>query len=130
MANDNKTIQRLIDQRIEELGTSRNKVQQTARVGSTYIRDLAKGNRYDSHAVTRIAQALGLSATDLMGLGAAPANDQTLPETDYFSEDDVRRAVVAAMKGTTNRDPIFLADLIMTFLKANALVESDSKLRA
>lgn len=127
MANDNKTIQRMILEKIKAEGLSQAKVQRDAGVNQTYIRDLGKGQRFDSIAVSRIAKAIGISPATLLGVEAPPTSHSPdgSDELRLYDESEIRRAVMAAIKGTANHDPKFLADLVVTVLNARALEVSD-----
>lgn len=124
MANDNKTIQRIIDQKIKEIGSSRDKIQRAAKVGTSYIRDLGDGDTYDAHKLASVARALGLSPNALMGIDTAGPPSANFEAS--YNEIEIRHAIGLAFASTVDRDPKYIADMVVMFLKGRSLEVSTS----
>lgn len=131
MARDNRSIQKIIDDRIAEIGTSRAAVQRSAKVGSTYIRDLGDGDSHNPNMLRNVARIIGLSYSDLVGLEDPASKDADADDViEVYSEPAIRRAITAALATSQRRDAEFFCDLVISLMKASAHEESNSSFRA
>ncbi|QKV17831.1 helix-turn-helix domain-containing protein [Oricola thermophila] len=126
-AMNEKLIKR-IEERLAKLNISATAASKAAGLSESFIRDLKKVKSPQIESLRKLASVLQVSVSELTG--DEPVRDDT-PQ-NLFTEDQVRRAVLAVMSSQKNRHQRadYIADLVVGLLNAQALEISDSRLRA